>query len=163
MGNSALGVTKKIWRRKKGCTLGKSGLNIFQGKKFGMDKSKAEFTEKKKSWNVSFLIPTVCSLEMHFSGPVMVSFGCQLLGFRMTFGANLWAFMFMCGIIYIRLIQVGKHILNVSSFTLFHGLDWIKARKLALSDSWLKYVMRQTDLRFYCHGFQAMVDCHTML
>lgn len=154
MGNSALGVTKKIWRRKKGCTLGKNGLNIFQGKKLGMNKSKEEFIEKKI---LKCVIPHTYSVlpwNALFQDPWWLVLVVNFLGFRMTFGANLWAFMFMCGIIYIRLIQVGKHILNVACFTLFHGLDWIKARKLALSDSWLKYVMRQTALRFTAINFK---------
>lgn len=161
MGNSALGVTKKIWRRKKCCPLGKSGLNIFQGKKLGMNRSKEEFTEKEnlEMYHSSYL--QCAHLKYTFQDLWWLVLVVNFLEFTMTIGANLWAFM--CGIIYIRLIQVGKHILNVACFTLFHGLDWIKARKLALSDSWLKYVMRQTALRFYCHGFQAMVDCHTML
>lgn len=160
MGNSALCVTKQIWRRKNGCTLGKSSLNIFQGKKLRMNKSKEEFTGKKILKNI---IPHTYKVLawIHFSGPEVVSFGCQFVGFRMTIEANLWEFM--SGIIYIRLIQVGKHILNVACFTLLHGLAWLNTRELALSDSRLKYVMGQTALRFYCPGFQAMVDCHTML
>lgn len=82
----------------------------------------------------------------------------NLTGYNITMETNLWAGLW--GVMYVKLIEVVRPILNVGSTASYsENSSWMKRRKVLLSCFWQGNTMWPVD-SYSCHPFSpALMNC----